>query len=75
MSIFKAGIGFKSRVDSFHIVWLLEMCLPIGVFFPYTQHMTTTILKSSIPSHGIAASNRQFHNGINFSEGIDAWGP
>jgi hypothetical protein len=35
-----------------------------GVLPPHTQPMTTTILKSSIPSHGIDASKIQFHNGL-----------
>ncbi len=34
--------------------------------------MTTTVQKSSIPSHGIDVSKNQFHNGIDFSEGIDS---
>jgi hypothetical protein len=33
--------------------------------------MTTTIIKSSIPSHGLSASNNQFHNLIDSSQGID----
>jgi hypothetical protein len=45
-----------------------------GLSFPHTQHMSTTILKSSIPSHGTDDSKYQFHDGINFSQGIDAWG-
>jgi hypothetical protein len=31
-----------------------------------------TILKSSIPSHGIDAAKNQFHNGMDFSQGIDS---
>jgi hypothetical protein len=53
------------------------MCWPIGCPSPQIQHMTTTILKSSILSRDISASKNQFHNGIN-SQGIswiDAWGP
>jgi hypothetical protein len=61
MLILKTGIYFSSPADSCHIVCLLEMCLPIGVPFPHTQQMTTTILISSIPSRGIDVSNYQFH--------------
>jgi hypothetical protein len=43
----------------------------IGVF-PHTQHSTATILKSSIPSHTKDVSKSQFHNGIDFSQGIDS---
>ncbi len=46
-----------------------------GVTFLHTQHKTTTILKSSIPSHRIDVSKKQFCNEIDFSQGIDAWGP
>jgi hypothetical protein len=34
--------------------------------------MKMTILKSSIPSHGIDVSKNQFLNGIDFSQGIDS---
>jgi hypothetical protein len=38
---------------------------------PYTQNMTMTILTSSVPSQEFHASKNQFHNGIDFSQGID----
>jgi hypothetical protein len=65
--VFKAEIDFLFLADSCYIVCVLEMCWPIGVSFPRTQHMTT-ILKSSIPSHEIAVSKNQFHNGISFPQ-------
>jgi hypothetical protein len=34
--------------------------------------MTTTILKSSIPSHGLDVSKSKFLSGNNFSQGIDS---
>jgi hypothetical protein len=40
---------------------------------PLHQRISTTILKSSIPSHGIDVSKNQFHNGIYFSQGIDSF--
>jgi hypothetical protein len=43
-----------------------------GLLPSHTQHMTMTILKSSIPSHGIDDSKNQFHNGIDFSQGFDS---
>ncbi len=73
MLIFKAGIKFSSHTLPYHIVSVLEMCWPIGVSFPHTQHMTTIILKSSIPSHGIDVSKIQFHNGVNFSQDFDIY--
>jgi hypothetical protein len=33
----------------------------------------TTILKTSIPSHGIDVSKNQFHNGIDFSQKTIPW--
>jgi hypothetical protein len=39
---------------------------------PHTHHMPTTILKSSVPLYGIDVSKNQFHNGIDFSQGIDS---
>ncbi len=49
----KVGIKFSSPADSCHvyIVCVLEMCGPIEESFPHTQHVTSPILKSSIPSH------------------------
>ncbi len=69
---FKAGIDFSFPAYICHIVCLLEVCWPIGVSLSHRQHMTTTILKSSILSHGINVSKNQFHNGIYFSHGIDS---
>jgi hypothetical protein len=34
--------------------------------------MTTTILNFSISSHGIDVSKNEFHNGIDFSQGIES---
>jgi hypothetical protein len=31
-----------------------------------------TVLKTSIPSHEIDASRNKFHNGTDFSQGIDS---
>ncbi len=45
---------------------------PTGVSYPHSQHMTTTILKSSIPSNWINVTRNQFHNGIDFSQVIDS---
>jgi hypothetical protein len=43
------------------------------VFPPHTaKDGDVTILKPSIPSHGIDASKNAFDNGIEFSQGIDA---
>jgi hypothetical protein len=60
----------------------LPYCLPVGNVLinrdalpPTTQiqHVTTmTIMKSSITSHDIDASKNKFHNGIDFSQGIDS---
>ncbi len=72
MLLFKAGIDFSSPADSCYIICVLEMCWSLGVSFPHTQHMTTTFLKSSIPSHGMDVFKNQFHNRIDFSQGIDS---
>jgi hypothetical protein len=69
MLIFKAEIDFSSRVGSCKIVSVLEMSYRWGVS-SHTQHKTMTILKSSIPAHGIDAFRNQFHNGIDFPHGI-----
>jgi hypothetical protein len=45
----------------------LEMC---WMSFSHTQHKSTTILKSSVSSHGIDVSKYPFHNKIDFSQGI-----
>jgi hypothetical protein len=47
----KVGIKFSSPAESCHIVCVLKMCGPIEESFPHTQHVTTPVLKSSIPSH------------------------
>ncbi len=44
----------------------------IGVSFSDVQHVTMSILKSSIPSHGIDESKNLFHSGIDFLQGIDS---
>ncbi len=43
-----------------------------GYIFPHIQHMTTTILKSSISLHGIHVSTKPFQNKIDISQGIDS---
>ncbi len=51
-------------------VVLLEMRLPKTgetVSFRHTQHMTTTLLKSSVSSHGIDLSKSTFLNETDFS--------
>jgi hypothetical protein len=74
MQIFKAGINFSSPSNSCQSVCVLEMFLSTGGY-PSPQHMTMTILLSSIPSNGNGASKNQFHNGFDFSHGIDSWDP
>ncbi len=69
---FLYGIDFSFPADSCHIICVLKMCWPIGASFPHTQHMTITILKSSIPSHGIDVSKNQFHNVNDFSQRIES---
>jgi hypothetical protein len=75
--VFKAGIDFSSPVTTA----ILFACWPIGVLSPQTQHMTTTILKSSIPSctrnlclQESVPQQNQFLTRNQF-RGIDAWGP
>ncbi len=60
----------RTPANSCHIVFMLKMYWLTGVSFSHAQHMMMTILKSSIPPHGIDASRTQFHNGIDFSQGI-----
>ncbi len=44
-----------------------------GLLLPSTTYRKImTILKSSIPSHGIDASKNQFHSRNDFSQGIDS---
>ncbi len=60
-------------IGSSYIARVLEMCWPIRVSsFPHTQHMTTTILNTSVPSHGIGDSKNIFYNGKDFSQGSDS---
>ncbi len=70
MLIFKAGIDFSFPADGCHIVCLLEMCWPIGVSRSTYDDDNSEILNFS---HGIEIDvfKKQFHNGINFSQGID----
>ncbi len=66
--------NFQSRNRLFIPCRQLLYCLRVGNVltnrsaFSHTQHMTMIILKSSIPSHGIAASKNKFHNRIDSSQ-------
>ena len=76
----KAWIYFSSTVDSCYIVSVLEMCWPMGLFFPHTQHITNDnseifnsftckpCIQDSIPQRNWFLTRNRFY-------GIDAWGP
>jgi hypothetical protein len=72
MLFFEAGIDFSYPAT-------VAICLrdgncvdQWGRLSPTRNKRRFTILQSLIPLHGIDASNNQFHNGIDFSQGVDS---